>query len=265
MKKEEAAEAIKWEIEANVPLSLPEIYYDWRIIEQNAGHQDHLDVLVGVLPKKTIDPYLSVLKKAGLKPFIFEIESLATARALVPGGCCQQPIMLIDLGAKKTSLAVFSGQAVYFTASLPISNEAIVATLSQKLNIDLARAKQIKFELGLDHKNPSGQVALALAPLLNDLTEKIKDYISYYQEHLPTAAGTQNNFVEKVMLCGGGANFSGLPEFLSEKLALPVSVGNPWVNIFKEASPKIAELSPGEALSFATAIGLALRGANANL
>jgi len=152
MKKEEVAEAIKWEIEANIPLGLPEIYYDWRVVDLAAGHQDHLDVLIGVLPKKTVDPYLNVLKKANLKPLAFEIESLAIARALVPNGCCEKTLLLIDIGAKKTSLVIFSGQTVYFTASLPISNSSIIATLSEKIKIDVAKAKQIKIEQGLDYK-----------------------------------------------------------------------------------------------------------------
>lgn len=265
MKEAEVAEAIKWEIEANIPLGLTEIYYDWHIIETNQDHADHLDVLIGVLPKKTVDPYLSVLKKAGLKPFVFEIESLAIARSLIQGPCCPKPVMLIDFGSKKTGLAIFSGQSVYFTASLPISNTAIVAQLSQSLNLDQEKARRLKIEQGLDFKNPASPVVLALSPMLNDLTEKIKNYANYYQEHLPVAPGAQSNAVEKIILCGGGANFAGLPEFLSEKLNLPATIGNPWVNVSKNGRPDNDNLPSDEALSFTTAIGLALRGAAANL
>jgi len=260
MTKEEVAEAIKWEVEANIPLSLPEIYYDWHIIETAKGHSDHLDILIGVLPKKTVDPYLSVLKKAGLKPFIFEIESLAIARALVPGGRGQKPLIIIDLGAKRTSLVIFSGQTVYFTASLPISNTSIVATLSEKLGVDATKAKQIKIEQGLDYKNPTGPIMQALAPSLNEMAAKIKDYIDYYQEHLPAAPEAQGNTIGEIILCGGGANLAGLLEFLADKLNLTVSLGNPWINVFQGAPKNIPGLPLSEAPSYTTAIGLAIRG-----
>ncbi len=260
MNKEEVAEAIKWEVEANIPLSLPEIYYDWHLIDPAKGHLDHLDILIGVLPKKTVDPYLSVLKKAGLKPFIFEIESLAITRSLVPGGDCEKPLLIIDFGAKRTSLVIFSGQTVYFTASLPISSASIIATLSAKLNIDLAKAKQIKIEQGLDYKNPVGPVMQALNPLLNEMAEKIKNYINYYQEHLPAAPDTQSNIIGEIILCGGGANFGGLLEFLAERLKLTISLGNPWVNVFKGVPKNIPGLPLSETLSYTTAIGLAIRG-----
>ena len=260
MKKEEIAEAIKWEIEANIPLTLPEIYYDWQIVDPSAGQPERLDAIIGVLPKKTVDPYLSVLKKAELKPIAFEIESLAIARALVPNACCDKPLCLIDLGAKRTSLAIFSGQTVYFTASLPLSNVSIIATLGEKLKIDRDKAKQIKIEQGLDYKNPESLVMQALLPTLDEIAAKIKNYLNYYHEHLPVAPGAKNNTVDEILLCGGGANFLGLPEWLAAKLNAAVAKGNPWVNVFKGKPKDIPGLPPDDALSFTTAIGLAIKG-----
>lgn len=260
MEKTEIAEAIKWEIEANIPLALTEVYYDWHVIESAAEHADHLDIIIGVLPKKTVDPYLTVLKKAGLKPFIFEIESLAIARALVPAGNCPAPLAIIDFGAKKTGLAIFSGQTVYFTASLPVSNASLIETLSKNLQIDLAKARQIKIEQGLDYKNPDNPVMRALAPALSETADKIKEYLDYYQEHLPAAPEAKANVVSEIILCGGGSNLAGLPEFLAEKLKLTVSLGNPWVNVFPGPPKNITGLALAEAPSYATAIGLAIRG-----
>ncbi len=260
MKKEEAAEAIKWEIEANIPLGLNEIYYDWQIIEPapaERSQRQQLDVLIGVLPKKTVDPYLDALKKAGLKPFVFEIESLAITRALIPNGCCQEPVMIIDFGAKRTSLAIFSGQIVYFTASLPLSNSSLIATLSEKLAVDPTKARQLKIEQGLDYKNPQSLIFQALQPTLKESVDKIKGYIDYYQEHVAAAPGTQSNKINKIFICGGGANFAGLAEWLAQELKLEVVLGNPWVNVLKYAP---ANLPTNESLSYTTAIGLALRG-----
>jgi Tfp pilus assembly PilM family ATPase len=61
------------------------------------------------------------------------------------------------------------------------------------------------------------------------------------------------------MLCGGGANLKGLPQFLSERLKIPVVCGNPWVNILKPPIKSIPELSYQESLTYVTALGLALR------
>ncbi len=257
----EAAEAIKWEIEANIPLSLEEIYYDWQIIPSAAGQtkNDHLDVLIGVLPKKTVDPYLSVLKKSGLKPLAFEIESVAIARALIKGGKSLQPTMVIDLGARRTNLLIFADQTIYFTTSLPISNSSLEEILSSQLGVSPEKAREIKFKTGLDLDHPQGQVYEALKTPLLGLCEKIKSYLDFFHEHIMPSHGLSEKTGE-ILLCGGGANLIDLPRFLNSQLNLPVKTGNPWVNIFdNEEQASNAGLPPDELLSFTTALGLALR------
>ncbi len=261
MSRQELAEAIKWELEVHIPLSREEVYYDWQVIEhppnESAGQQaDHLDVLIGVLPRKTVDPYLDVLKKAGLKPFIFEIESVATARALIKNGVAPSPLMIVDFGAKRTGLFIFSGRTIFFTTSLPISNTSLVDSLSKKLNISQEKARQIKFKVGLDLGSHKSDIFEAFQPSMNELVEKIQACIDFYQEHAD--AGDK---ISGILLCGGGANLADLPEFLSDGLKMPVEIGNPWINIFKETK-EVPGLPSGEALAYTTALGLALRGAN---
>ena len=259
MDEEELSEAIKWELEAHIPLSKDEIYYDWQIIDDGAKIQkDHLDVLVGVLPKKTVDPYLAVLKKAGLKPLAFEIEPIATARALIKNGCSDSPVIIIDLGAKRTGFLIFYGQAIYFTTALPICNSSLVDILSQNLNIDRAKALKIKLKVGLNIKHPKSRIYQALNVPLLDMAEKIKNYIEFYNEHLMPLPGNGKN-IAKIIFCGGGAMLSGLTEFLSKELKMPVEIGNPWVNICANPADEIPKFNQNESLSFTTAFGLSLR------
>lgn len=254
MKNEEVAEAIKWELEARIPLTRDEIYYDWQVLGESP--KGGIDVLLGVLPKKTVDPYLDVLKKAGLKPMAFEIESIATARALMKNGVSSEPVLILDLGAKKTSLLIFYGQAVYFTTSLPISNDFLVSNLSEQLKIEKEKAKEIKFKVGINFKNQTSQIYKIMEAPLFDMCEKIKSYIEYYNDHImPQQTGKK---ISQVVLCGGGAVMEGLPEFLSSRLSMNVKVGNPWVNLI-EGDGLSADMPLGESLAYSTAIGLALR------
>jgi len=266
MDKSEVGEAIKWEIETNIPLGLNEIYYDWQIINPPAGgaetaNQQHLNVLVGVLPKRIVNPYLSVLKMAGLKPLAFEIESLAIARALLKDGSCNEPTMVIDMGAKKTSLVIFYGQAVYLTASLPISNSSFLTTLSEKLHISTEQAKQMKFQQGLNLEDLQDQVFQTLKPSLDELVAKIKSYIDFFQSHAEANLGRQNIKINNVLLCGGGAKFANLNKFLEKELQVPVTIGKPWLNAFPAEKPRLLPtFDTTEGLAYTTAIGLALRG-----
>ncbi len=261
MQPEEVNEAIKWEIEAHIPLSLEEIYYDWQIIATNGSQKtkDHLDVLIGVLPKSTVDPYLDVLKKANLLPLAFEIESIATARALIKNSKSEHPLMIIDIGAQRTSLLIFANQTIYFTTSLPISNNSLVESLSSYLNISQEKAKKIKIKVGLDFNHPKSRVFEAFRIPLSGLCEKIKNYLDFFNDHIAPEHNLDAK-VEEIILCGGGANLAGLPKFLNSNLNLPVRIGNPWVNISEDEKLLEASGFPAqESLSFTTALGLALR------
>lgn len=265
MKEEELKSAVIYEAENYIPLPIEEVYLDSQIVPPVYNHLDHFDVLITALPKKTVDPYLSSLKKAGLKPIAFEIESQAIARALIKNEVTISPLLLIDLGATRTGFIIFSGYSLRFTSSIPVSSRSFTEIISKALGMNLAEAERLKIEYGLQSKGKKGkEVFEALIPALTDLLDQIKRYLHYYQthashEHLPP----NGKGVAKIFLCGGGAKLKGLTNFLSAQLKIPVEIGNPWINILAAPiQPKEQRLiyKKEESLRYTTALGLALRG-----
>ena len=260
MSEEDLKSAVIYEAENYIPLPIEDVYLDSQIVPP-VEHLKKLEVLIAALPRKTVDPYVSSLKKAGLKPLFLEIESLAIARALVKDEMSVSPLLLIDLGATRTSFIIFSGRSVRFTSSIPVSGRIFTEIISKTLKISLAEAERLKIKRGMERKGRKKDVFEALIPALTDLVQQIKRHISYYQthastEHLP-ASGKN---IEKVLLCGGGANLKELSKFLSAELKIPVETGNPWINILPESKKEKTTLPFEKSLSYTTALGLALRG-----
>jgi len=277
MSEEDLKSAVIYEAENYIPLPIEEVYLDSQVIQPVHNHLDHFDVLIAALPEKTVDPYLSVLKMARLEPVSLEIESLSISRALIKGGVATFPVLLIDLGATRTSFIIFSGHSLRFTSSIPVSSGNFTEIIAKALGVDLAEAEklkikygleekiQIKIKNGIEKKTERGKIFEALIPPLVDLIQQIKRYLDYYQthashEHLPP----NGKGVSKILLCGGGANLKGLPELLSLELKIPVELGNPWVNILPESLKEVPELPLEKSLAFTTAIGLALCGIKEN-
>lgn len=263
MKEEELKSAVIYEAENYIPLPIEEVYLDSQIVPPAYNHLDHLDVLITALPKKTVDSYLSSLKKAGLKPVAFEIESQAIARALIKNEITTFPFLLLDLGATRTGFIVFSGYSLRFTSSIPVSSQSFTEIISRNLGVGLPKAEKLKIKYGIrtNATTEGGKVFEAIIPALIDLIEQIKRYLHYYQthaahEHLPPGG----KGVGKIFLCGGGTNLKGLPEFLTTELKIPVELGNPWINILADPSKGLAELPLERVLGYTTALGLALRG-----
>lgn len=241
------------EIINHIPLDIGEIYFDWQIIDGFKPNKTS-KILVGAAPRKLVNSYMEVLKKANLMPFALEIEAAGIIRCLLTKKkeLDTGAKIIIDMGAVRTSLILYNQGSVQFTASLPISGAEITKSISEKLKIDYKQAERAKIVCGLDETKCEGALKKILFSNINKLILKINEVINFYHE------SSDEKNVEEIILCGGGANFSKIDKVLQEKLNIPTKIGNPLSNIYKVN--KSAEIKPAKILSFTTAIGLALRG-----
>jgi len=271
MSDEDLKSAVIYESENYIPLPIESVYLDFQVVSSKEDSQE-MEILIAALPKKIVDSYINCLKKAGLRPLSLEIESLAIARALIKKGFTEKPVLLIDLGFSRTGFAIFSGTSVRFTSSIQVSSNNFTQIIAKNLNLDEGAAEKLKIRHGLEgkisfktkeektkKKIEKSMVFEALIPALTDLVQQIKRCQDYYQNHAFSQGLSSNMIIEKVLLCGGGANLKGLAELLSIELKMPIDLGNPWINISPRNSADLP-LSLEKSLSYTTALGLALKG-----
>lgn len=252
MKEEDVKKAVYFEAENYIPLPIEKVYLDSQVVsrDQKSGK---LNVSIAAVPKTTADLYLSSLKKAGLRPVAFEIESQAISRALVEKETSQDPLLLIDLGANRTNFIIFCGCSLGFTSTAQVSSKQFTEAIANSLKIDLKQAEELKIKHGLSNDKSSKKIFKVLYPFLVDLSTQTEKYLNYCQVNY-------GQEVKSVLLSGGGANMKGLVDFLSVYLKLPVKRGNPWTNILPNQEKASGLLTYEESLRYTTALGLALRG-----
>ncbi|MBI3631263.1 MAG: type IV pilus assembly protein PilM, partial [Candidatus Staskawiczbacteria bacterium] len=204
--------ALPLEAENYIPLSADKSYLDFQIIDSHKYNSGHLDLLVNVMPKSIVDPYVSCCKKAGLVPYILEVESQAIVRALLKDGKNIMPVILIDLGYDSTNFIVFSGNSIRFTCSIPISFKQLIHTTE----------KEKKEHYSIDKTTES---------VSHELVAQIKKYINFYHGHSFHDDFSGNDNIEKIILSGPGANLENISDFLSKELKILVELGNPFINI----------------------------------
>lgn len=267
MKKEELKSAVLFEAENYIPLPIDKVYLDFQVIDPVVDHLDHLDVFIIAVEKTIIDSYILCLEKAGLVPLAFEVETQAIARTLIKNETSSAPLVLIDFGGDNTDFIVFSGHSIRFTSSIPISSKQMTEAISEKLNIDLKEAEEMKIKYGLDGQKKDGRLdaaSNAMTPVLEELITQIKSYLDFYSEHDSHEHFSQKMGIEKIILSGGGVNLKGIEDFFSQKLNIPVELGNPWINFSEKLRKFELPEVQKKSLSFITSLGLALRGENNN-
>ncbi len=263
MPDEDLKSAVLFEAENYIPLPLNEVYLDWEKIPGFPLSQTQ-EILVAACPKEIVNSYFEVLKKSNLEPIVFEVETMALARALISEREENSSVLILDIGETKTTFAIFSKNSLRFTSTVPISGSLFTELIAKNLKLSFPEAEKLKREFGLKEviqlkfeatervfKTEKGKIFEALIPALIDLVQQTKKIISFFETH-----DHQREKIEKILISGGGANLKGLKEFLNLKLKIPVEIGNPLLNLsFLKPPP----LNFEQIVSFSTAIGLAMR------
>ncbi|MFA4936711.1 MAG: type IV pilus assembly protein PilM [Patescibacteria group bacterium] len=251
MTKEEMPQAIKWEAEHHIPLSIDETYWDWQVVDTKLKSQ-RIPILLGVAPKNIINSYTESLTQAKLITLALEIEAVPIVRSLIDKDIppSTEATMIIDFGASHTSLCVVDKNTIQFTVSVPISGYQMTEIIAKKLNFSEDEAEKAKIICGLDSKKCEGAMREILYKVIDDLIKRIKETFIFYSEHFPNG-----DPIKKIILCGGGSNFKFIDSYITDIIKIKVELGNPWCNLKKVTPP----YKPSALLSYTTAIGLALR------
>jgi type IV pilus assembly protein PilM len=256
MPKADLRSSIELQLEDYIPLPVNEIIFDYEICTEPTEGNSSYDLSVSIFPLKDQLEYDAALRSAGLWPLAYEIEAQSIARALLPAGEAKT-IMLVDIGKTRTGIAVVSDGICRFTATIgTIGGEYFSSLLQKSLGVSAEEAEKIKKAKGLAQVGEQDKSFEALAPAISILSDEIGQHYHYWQEH--ATDGNPKERIDGLILCGGQSTLPGLTDYLARNLKTVVAVGNPWTNIFTDKN-KVLPLHFNEAVSFATAIGVALR------
>ena len=84
---------------------------------------------------------------AGLVPLAVEIDIVATIRSLSDAESNRQPVLIADIGAENTSLAICQNQIPYFTSSIPLSGKSFTEALQKEIGVSWEKAEEHKIQI----------------------------------------------------------------------------------------------------------------------
>jgi type IV pilus assembly protein PilM len=259
---EELKAAVEFEARKYVPLPLTEVALSWSLLESkhpkiskdtNLGNyksqaETRIKVLLTAVPTTVIDNYVKVFQMANLEPVALEIEALSMIRSLV--GEDFNTTVVIDIGAKSTSVNLVEGGYLRISKNLNVGGDTVTNSIAKSLSVNFSRAEQFKKDFGLSEER-SQQIPQVMRPILDMIKNETQQLIGLFESR-----GEQ---ITKIVLSGGGSKLPGLKEYFLV-LGKPVALANPWTNVIFPVvlKPMIEPMG----LSLAVATGLAMRAGN---
>lgn len=243
MSEKDLANSIEFEARRYVPLPLEEVTLSWSVLrEPQQGAK--LTVLLTAVPTTVIENYLRMFKMSGLDPLALEIEALALIRSLV--GERKDSFIIIDIGARNTSLNLVDKGYLRVSRNLSLGGDTVTTAIAQGLKISLRRAEQFKKDLGLGGEFQ--QIPQSMRPPIDTIKNETAQLINIYE-----AGGGR---ISEIIFTGSGSRLPGLTRYFSD-LGPKVGLGDPLK--FVHYTPSVEAHLKDMALTLSVALGLAMR------
>ena len=246
-------EGVELTLEEYIPIPAQEAVFDYEIIGET---KDSLDLQVAAMQANVANSYLSVFAEASLFVKSLEIEAQAISRAVIPKGE-REPYMIVDFGEHRTGIFIVANEVVSFTSTLDFGGEVLSQMIQKSFDVSKEEAEKMKKHYGLQRNLGNKEIFPVLLNGISILRDEIVKHMLYWQTHTDEQ-GKKNSPIKKIFLCGGNANIVGLPDYFSVSMKTKVEIADVWTNIKDFSTEGVPDINSQEALSYVTALGLAL-------
>ena len=195
--------------------------YPLTSLKDHNGQQLEAEVVATFLPSEVVESLYTVMEAAGLEVASLTLEPIAALNAVIPADLRLLNLVLADIGAGTTDIAVCrDGAVVGYTMATTAGDEITEALMRQYL-VDFATAERMKMQLseptityrdvlGLEQGVPGPQVREALLGAAKALAQEIAQRVVAINGAPPSA----------MFLAGGGSKLLGLMEQVAQELEM---------------------------------------------
>jgi type IV pilus assembly protein PilM len=256
---ERLRQIIDYEAKQEIPFPLERVCWDHQLVVR--GDED-LEVVFAVAKQEIVAELMEALRMVGLR--VSRIECAPTALynlARANGFGTQRCEMLIEFGSRTTIVLILLGNR-FFLRSIAMGGESLTQALAREFGISRDEAELLKrrhafVALGDGYEEPESEVAAMTARVTRRVMTKL---VGELKRTIGSWRGSADGAVapEVVHFTGGGSVIPFLPEYLSQRMGVPILPLNPLAPM--ELSPQsMTETLQNWAHCFGKASGAALR------
>ena len=250
---------VRLEIEQNVPFPIDEMICDRQVLGDNENGDK--SVLVVAAKTEQVEDLTRGIVAAGFMPELVDVAPLAVVNAIYRARPDEGCIVVLDIGAKTTSLAIAEGDRIY-TRSIPVAGNQVTKEIATALGCTVDEAEAAKLERGYvsmggvteDADAVTDNIAKVCRAVLTRLNAEITRSVNFYRSQQGGSAPV------KLYLTGGTSLLPQVDAFFAESLGIDVETFDPFETVAVGAAVDAEALAADGAKLAATA-GVAVRAA----
>ncbi|MBJ04820.1 MAG: cell division protein FtsA [Flavobacteriales bacterium] len=211
---------------------------------------------------------------SGLKINALNLEPLASADAVLSPEEKEAGVVLVDIGGGTTDVAIFKDGIIRHTAVIPFGGNVITEDIKEGCSIIEKDAERLKVRFGsaLPSENKDNEIVsipglrggehkeISLKNLSEIIKARVEEIIDQVYRQV-TSYGFQegkNKLIAGIVLTGGGAQLKHIKQLTEYITGMPTRIGYANEHLSKNTLEEISNPS------FATSVGLVLRGLKVN-
>lgn len=222
----------KPEFMTNYSVVAPEFFLDGQEVDDPLGKyatiiEGRYRLIVG-RPNIKSNLIKSITDKNQIEIAGFIVGPLAAGAIVLEENDKQKGCVLIDFGAGTTTISVYKKGLLRYMSVIPFGGRTITKDV-QELGFVDSSAEMYKIKYGRVGKDKNKQQVSANTDIdvkeLNKVIQLREEEIVLNVLNQIKESGYQNQLEAGVVIIGGASQLKGLPEFLEEKLQMPVKKG----------------------------------------
>lgn len=228
MPRAQLKDSLPFQVADQLPMSTDDALLDFFPTAEMDGPQGRqLRGMLVAAQRDTVSANVLAVEGAGLRPRMVDLNGFALLRALARGDLARANVAFVDVGAAITTVVVAAHGLPMLVRALPGGGQNVTAAVASAMKIAPVDAEAIKREVGVGYGvGPDrADAAEAIATVTRGLIESVRNTFVYYSSNHPGAG------IDVVVLSGGGSHLPGFGQYLSSASRLPVTLGDPLVDL----------------------------------
>lgn len=251
----EIRESLPFVVQDLLPIPVADALLDFYPIAEESGENGPM--IAGLLVagvQEAVTANVTASLSAGLRPLHVDLIPFAVARAIAPVRTARGRDVMVDIGASATNVVVVHNGVPHYVRIIPNGADDITRAIASRLQWSPEQAEQAKRAVGMGSamlRQEDRPVLEIIYEAVGELLGSIRSTLSYYATAKPADP------VQRILLSGGGARLSGLPNALAELTGIPVTFAEPLATVSMSRAAR-NRTSREDQDAYTTAFGLAL-------